>query len=301
MTSWIENRVLRGALLATGLVFSQFSAAVIVPLAIESSSTPQGGRIYVPTQMAGFESLMRLDTGATTSRIRLASWNKNLPIVDHSESVSASGQTRSCDMVQSQGIALRTTNSGKVMRSNYVLSRCPDESSEDLFGLDFFIGTQVRFDFNARTIELNEPAPTATQFLPLKIITTGDPLLALPLKVDSNTSYFGMVDSGAEISAVDERYVHYHENQFEFIKDVAEASDAAGKSWTPKLYRMKELAIAGGKTLKDVLVIVYDFGYVRQALGTETPFILGYNVLSQFNWTFDLKNIDRARYSVENR
>lgn len=291
--------MVKTTLLISGLMLSQASWAVTVPLAIETSTMEQGGRIYVPTQMAGFESLMRLDTGATTSRIRLASWNQNLPVVDHSESVSASGQTRSCDMVQSQGIALKTVDSGKVMRSNYVVSRCASESGEDLFGLDFFIGTRIRFDFANRKLEINEATPKDARFLPLKIITTGDPLLAVPLNVDGSATYYGMIDSGAELTAVDERYLHYHQDQFEFIKDVAEASDAAGHAWTPKLYRMKELRIDGGTPLKDVIVIVYDFGYVRQALGTDTPFILGYNVLSHFNWTFDLKRIDGAQFSIE--
>lgn len=53
-----------------------------------------GGRIYLPMRFGNVMGTMRLDTGASTTRIALAPWNKDLPAVGQSYSTGASGRTK---------------------------------------------------------------------------------------------------------------------------------------------------------------------------------------------------------------
>ena len=53
------------------------------------------------------------------------------------------------------------------------------------------------------------------------------------------------------------------------------------------MYMIKELDLGEGLVSRNVYAIAYDFGVLREALGRQTPFILGYNFVSALNWELD--------------
>jgi hypothetical protein len=100
----------------------------------------------------------------------------------------------------------------------------------------------------------------------------------------------GLFDTGAEISAVDQRFVDAHRKLFAPVKSRLKASAAGGGRFTSKLYKVRQIAFGDGRAAKSVYVLAYDFGPLRAALGPDVAFILGYNFVSRFNWEIDLTN-----------
>jgi hypothetical protein len=261
-------------------------SASTIPLTLTRSDY-DGGRIYLPVRLGNALGSMRLDTGASTSRVALAPWNKDFPRIGASHSTGASGQAALCDDVEARNVQLRASEGNGVARGKYELTRCPTNDGDDLLGVDFFKGTRFLLDFDRRQMVLfgasqeGHPAP----FRPL-----GDGrLIGLPVRV-GDVATLGLFDTGAEISAVDQRFVDAHRKLFTPVKSRLKASAAGGGRFTSKLYKVRQIAFGDGRAVKGVYVLAYDFGPLREALGPDVAFILGYNFVSRFNWEIDLTN-----------
>ena len=95
-----------------------------------------------------------------------------------------------------------------------------------------------------------------------------------------NTATVGLFDTGAEICAVDQQFVDKHKKLFTPVKSKGKASEVGGKQFSHKMYMIKALDLGEGLVSRNVYAIAYDFGVLREALGRQTPFILGYNFVS---------------------
>jgi hypothetical protein len=248
-----------------------------------------GGRIYLPVRFGNFMGTMRLDTGASTTRITLADWNKDLPSLDQSVSTGASGKTTRCDDVEAKNVELKAAQGTNIARAKYLVTRCAASDGDDLLGLDFFKGARLNLDFERHELVFFGDAPANGRSKPFRLLGPDQRLVGIEVR-SGNTTAVGLFDAGAEISAVDRQFVEKHKNQFTLVKRKGKASEVGGKKFSPQIYKIKEFELARGLILRDVYVIVYDFGVLREALGRETPFILGYNLLSQFNWELDFRS-----------
>lgn len=277
------------------------SSAGTVSLKIKEGERDMG-RIYVPVRVGNYRGFMRLDTGASSSRVFQAAWNKDLPVIERIDSISATGKVVTCDSVEVHNVALEANGVANVGRSKYTVRRCPTSDGENLLGLDFFSGAHIVFDFDQRMMEVGPEVKRQIKgpVHRLPILESGQPLAAIPLNTGSG-EVLGMLDSGAEMSAVDSKYIAAHPENFEYAGEVGEATDAGGNSWAPKFYRIKNLNISGTHELHDVYVLAYDFGSLREVLGPQTPIVLGFNIMSKFNWAFDLTKGHSPTYQVEPR
>lgn len=258
-----------------------------------------GGRIYLPVRIANMLGAMRLDTGASTTRIRLAPWNKDLPVLGQSDSTGASGRTTRCETVSARNIELKASTGAGVARSAYELSRCLTGDGEDLLGLDFFKGAHFTLDFGRSDMVFSPPAPDARAkaFIPLG---PEQRLVGVDLRL-GDTSVVGLFDTGAEVCAVDRQFVDKHKKLFTPVKGKLKASEASGRSFSPKLYRIKEVDLGEGRILRGVYALVYDFGVLREALGSRAPLILGVNLLSAFNWELNFTSPAAAQWDARAR
>ncbi len=288
------------ALLLAGASFAHCDPSPsVIPLTLTHSDYG-GGRIYLPVQLGNALGSMRLDTGASTSRVALAPWNANLPVVGQSHSTGASGQAALCDDVETRNILLKPSEGNGVARGRYEFTRCSTSAGDDLLGVDFFKGTRFSLDFDRRamvffgnTLPGGHPAP----FQPLG---PEQKLIGLSLRL-GDAAAVGLFDTGAEISAVDQRFVDAHKKFFTPIKSRLKASAAGGGKFTSKLYRIKQITFGDALTTKGLYVLAYDFGSLRAALGSQVSVILGYNFVAGFNWEIDLTNAAIPRGSVVSR
>jgi hypothetical protein len=243
---------------------------------------------------------MRVDTGASTSRITFALWNKDFPIVGHTSSMGASGKLMRCDDVEARNVLLKAAQGDSIGRAKYTLSRCPSSDGDDLLGLDFFRGTRFQLDLAHREIVFpDQKTPGGDPKQPF--VTLGaDRLVGVNVQI-GGVATVGLFDSGAEISAVDLSFVKSHSDLFTPVKSHIKASEAGGGRWAPKLFKLKEISLGEGRVVKGIFVLAYDFGVLREALGAQTSVLLGYNFLSRFQWDLDFTTPDAPKWSARLR
>jgi hypothetical protein len=258
-----------------------------------------GGRVYLPVRFGNFMGTMRLDTGASTSRITLADWNRDLPALNQSVSTGASGKTTRCDDVEARNVELKAAQGVNIARAKYPVSRCAAGDGDDLLGLNFFEGVRVNLDFERHELVFPGDAPATGQPKPFRLLGP-ERLVGIDLR-SGNAAAVGLFDTGAEISAVDRPFVEKHKGLFTLVKRKGAASEAGGKKFSSQIYKIKQIDLGGGLVLRDVHAIVYDFGVLREALGRQTPFILGYNLVSQFNWELDFRSASAPTWSAKPR
>lgn len=247
-----------------------------------------GGRIYLPVQFGNVMGSLRLDTGASTTRVGLAPWNKDLPRIAESFSTGASGNTTQCDDVEARLLALRATRGNNVARAKYVVARCAAGEGGDLLGLDFFKGTRLSLNFDSGELVVFPETPFDHDMRPFRLLGPGQRLVGIDVQVGKDKAV-GLFDTGAEISAVDQRFLDRHKNLFAPASRKGSAVEASGRRFSPRLFKLKELVIGDAK-LKGIYFLAYDFGGLRDALGAQTPFIIGFNAIQKFNWRLDFKS-----------
>lgn len=267
----------------------------VIPLSLNEGDYG-GGRIYAPVRFGNVLGMMRLDTGATSSRITFALWNKDFPVVGQTKSLGASGRSMQCDDVEARNVSLKATQGSSIGRGKYVLTRCSSSDGDDLLGLDFFKGTRFQLDLPRREIIfLDSKTQRAGQSQVFVLLGHDRRLVGVNAHI-GDMPVVGLFDSGAELSAVDLPFIRSHANLFMPVRHHLRASEASGAKWAPKLYRIKDIDIGQGQILKGLYVLGYDFGVLREVLGSKTPIILGYNFLSQFQWDLDFTTPDAPKW-----
>jgi len=300
-----------------GMRFFRIPVAILVALLLEATGADAqasrsiisitltqsdygGGRVYLPARFGNVAGTMRLDTGASTTRIALAPWNRDLPAVGQSDSTGASGVTTRCDDVEAQNVALKATQGNDIARAKYEVSRCAANDGDDLLGLDFFKNARFTLDFDHREmVFFGEPLATG-HARPFRALGPDRRLVGVELRV-GNAPAVGLFDTGAEICAVDQSFVTKHKKLFVLEKAKGKASEAGGKKFSSKIYRIRELDLGDGRIARDVHALAYDFGPLRAALGKETTLILGFNLLSRFTWGLDFRAADRPMWDARGR
>lgn len=192
-----------------------------------------------------------------------------------------------CDDVEARNVLLKAAHGSSIGRGKYVLTRCPSSDGDDLLGLDFFKGTRFLLDLPRREIVFPDPRTPGTGRPEAFVLLGPDRrLVGINLRM-GDAPVVGLFDSGAELSAVDLSFVRTHGHLFVPVKHRLKTSEAGGAKWAPKLFRLKEIDIGEGRIMRGLYVLAYDFGVLREALGFQTPIILGYNFLSHYQWDLD--------------
>lgn len=297
MMDWRRMGYVAAALLA-GLPAARCEPAPsTIPLTLTEAEYG-GGRIYVTVRFGNMMGPMRLDTGASTTRVALAPWNKDLPVTGQSDSTGASGRTVRCADVEAKIVELKAAQGAGIARAKYQVARCDGNDGDDLLGLDFFRGTRFTLDFGKREMVFFGPPPAHPT--PFRLLGPEQRLVGVPFRA-GKVATAGLLDTGAEISAVDQQFVDAHKNLFTLAKRKGKASEAGGAGFSSKVYKIKAVDLGQGRVLRGVYALAYDFGVLREALGSQTPFILGYNVISRFAWTLDFTQAGQPGWEARTR
>jgi len=255
-----------------------------------------GGRIYVSMRFGAVMGPMRLDTGASTSRLTLAPWNRDWPVTARSASLGASGAAASCEDVEAKNVALVATQGNAVARGRYEVTRCAASDGGDLLGLDFFKGARLTLDIAHRQMTVfGEPAKHPK---PLRRLGPDQSLAGIDVKL-GGAPVVGLFDTGAELCAIDRTFVQKHKKLFTAVKEKGAARDAGGKDIAAQKVTIRKLDLGDGLVLKDVLALSYDFGALRAALGKDAPLVLGYNALTKVRWSLDLTKPETPTFGAE--
>jgi hypothetical protein len=236
------------------------NAPSTIPLTLNESNWG-GGRIFVTARFGKIQGPMRLDTGASTTRVMLQPWNRDWPVLGRSTSVGSSGHAISCDDVEAQNVVLPAIQGNDVGRATLLITRCASGEG-DLLGLNFFKGTRVALDFGKKELTFFPPVSAGAK--PFRRLTPEQSLVGLDLRLGKEATV-GFLDSGAELCAVDRAFVARHMPLFTFVRRRIGASGASG-------------------------------GYY--ALGRGTSVILGYNFITRLHWDFDFTSPEAPTWSA---
>ncbi|BDV40272.1 aspartyl protease family protein [Methylocystis bryophila] len=266
-----------------------------IPLTLTQSDWG-GGRIFVTARFGNIQGPMRLDTGASTTRMMLAPWNKDWPVLGRSASLGSSGRAISCDDAEAQNVLLPAGQGEDVGRAKLLVTRCA-AGEGDLLGLNFFKGARFSLDFEKRVLTFFPPAQANAKPKPFRKLTPEQSLVGIDLRL-GKAAVIGFFDTGAELCAVDRAFVATHMPLFTLVRRKVGASGSSGGNFSPDLYKIKAIDLGDGLVLRDVYTLVYDFGTLRNALGRGTPLILGYNFVSRMQWELDFSSPTAPTWSA---
>lgn len=189
--SLLRSLIAALALVATGRA-GLAAEGSIVPLAI-ADGEHGGGRAHVQARFGNALGPMRLDTGASSTRLRLAPWNAQFPVVGGSRSESASGRLASCEDVEAQNVQLVAEQGNNIGRATYVVTRCEASAGDDLLGLDFFHNARFTLDLDGRRMAF--PGAPGGPLAPLRRLGPEGRLVGVEARL-GRTRAIGLIDTG---------------------------------------------------------------------------------------------------------
>lgn len=258
-----------------------------------------GGRIYAPIRIDNYKGFMRLDTGASTSRFHKSAWNKKFIITNTAHSISATAVVAKCEEVVVPNLSIIAQSGNAIGRVNYFATRCPISSGDDLLGIDFLKGSEFTIDLKANQLRFFEPIPREGKTHLLRALGRDKDLIGIEIDIGELSTY-GLLDTGAEITAVDSVYFNAHPELFESVKSRISMRGVNGKTITSRLCKIKSIFLGEGFFIKNLYAIVYDFGALRYEIGDNIPFILGYNFFDKYKWHFNFKKNITPTWNVYN-
>ena len=258
-----------------------------------------GGRIYAPVRIDNYKGFMRVDTGASTSRFHKSAWNKKFIITNTVHSISATAAVAKCEEVVVPSLSIVAQLGNVIGRINYLATRCPAGIGDDLLGLDFLKGSEFTLNLKENQIRFFEPLPNDRQSHPLRALGREKDLIGIEIDIGGFSTY-GLLDTGAEMTAIDSVYFIAHPELFENVKSKISMRGTNGNSITAKLCKIKSINLGDGVFIKNLYALVYDFNALRDEIGHDTPVILGYNFFEKFKWKFNFKKNITPTWNVYN-
>ena len=258
-----------------------------------------GGRIYAPVRVDNYKGFMRVDTGASTSRFHKSAWNKKFIITNTVHSIGATAAVAKCEEVVVPNLSIVAQSGNAIGRVNYLATRCPAGTGDDLLGIDFLKGSEFTLNLKESQIRFFEPLPNDHKSHLLRALGREKDLIGIELDIGSLSTY-GLLDTGAEMTAVDSVYFNAHPELFENVKREISMRGANGKKITSRLCKIKFINLGDGFIIKNLYALVYDFNALRDEIGHDTPVILGYNFFEKFKWKFNFKKNITPTWRVYN-
>ena len=250
------------------------NGVIIEEIPLEKFSKEGGYHVNIHLKVDGHKTKVLLDTGAPTSRVQSDEVLSKYPVVDKSESKGVSGKGVEFSVIAPKMIAL---GNSEIASPKITISE-----GLGVLGLDILENFIFQYDLKNSVLRIVEKLNPVT--FPLKRLKRGH--ITIPLVAGKELNY-GLVDTGADISLVDKRYIDAHPELFTLLRK-EDGTDHNGNKVESFIYACKELKV-GNLTLKDVEMATFEFPDFLRSRLEGTDFLLGNNVIGNGKWTFDLK------------
>lgn len=224
----------------------------------------------------------QLDTGANSTIVTADEQTFSYPSTEKAMHRGAAGVAVECEVIRPDELRVASL---QVVRP--AISRCDHGfTGFNNMGLEVIAGQIVELNFQHSIMQFHVTSPEDQNWRALKRHANGH----LGILVQAGGVERGAIfDTGAQLSAVDKEFVLAHPEMFTPLPSQTPVSNITGKPVAADFYELNEIAIEGLK-VKKLVVIAFDFGPdLRQYFGSDTPFILGTNVIVKANWILDLK------------
>lgn len=237
------------------------------------------GRIFALAAFNLSSEYCLLDSGARITVVEDNLLFSDLEIVGKGQGSGLSGNTISWDIVQAKRIIL-----GSFTFFNQKIARMYKAPWDCVIGNDLLKLQALDYDFDNKKIGLSNKSISFEKKFPLHNLND------LWSGVDvyfNQTKEVAIWDTGATLTLIDKTMLTEFPDNFEFIGEKT-IEDAKGTPIKSELFKIKKLIIAD-KQLTDTYVFVTDMSYLTKTI-PGVRMILGYNVISKFNWRMDYQN-----------
>ena len=254
--------------------------ALSTPMHIVSGEF-DSGFIFLPCSFDSHADECLLDTGSPVSLIKNDAFSVPYNSIGTYKFAGADGVEVPCDIINVKNYHYADSES-----VNASLLRCPTSVifGDSVIGLDEFKNKVLNFDFKSNEFSSEGQFPTNLDRSPLTLYHLGHFGFSVSFE---NISAESIVDTGATISTIDQDFVKSHPADFDFIQAIPGGSDSTNQPITFNLYIVKSLSIAG-VNLQNIYVLATDFSNIRIFTGPNVKLVVGYNILKNQNWYFDL-------------
>ena len=255
------------------------SAAMEVLITGIFEEPEHSGFILLPCSFDGVEDHCVLDTGSNTSLVEDSSFFQGYVPIGTTNLTGLGCTPQTLDK-----ILIHTAEIGPIRLNQFVVFRWKKRS---YIGRDALTGRVLRFTFRGSPSSLSvDDAATERARYPLEYSPVG--AYVMPVMIGQN-KVKAMFDTGVAVTLVDRSFVSKHSEQFVEIKPPENAMDGSGAQIQWALYQMKSITI-GNRTWRDQHVYVMDLDSCPKMQMSDTPVILGFNLITQMNWTINLKD-----------
>ena len=248
------------------------------------------GQVFVPCSFDGHGNTCLFDTGSSMEIAKNDSFFQGYPAVGQVCSSGASGQRTCSDVIDIKDLMVGSIDWGAVKaqrRDDNQSCSGGAGSIPSLVGEVFHkhLGHRVNFNFgnsgagmqvddggagsNPMSLALNNT------FMLLNVGFGG----AAPVQV--------LYDTGAGLTVMDQKWADQNPSGLQFLADT-QIQDSSCAKIPAKIYQASNVSIAGQNV--GGFIVAIDLSPIQRALGEQLKGIIGFNMITQFNWSIDLKS-----------
>jgi hypothetical protein len=261
------------------------SSSISLAVPIRTKSGPHdSGQVFVRCQFAEIKTSCLIDTGSTDTVMKVDVPTGKILKNDSATFVSVGGTLKTATKIE-----VSSFHVGNLRLQPATFSFIANEVGRpNILGMDILNRVSFSLEFSdTNRPELNfVPLWPTKKTLPLKILNSG--LMELPV-IFPHEKAQGIFDTGAGLTAVDELFVTKSPENFLFVQDITNGQDANGSPIKSKLFKVRKLQV-GNRIFKNELVMAIDMTAIRKHISPDAQVIIGYNLISQANWFFDVQN-----------
>jgi predicted aspartyl protease len=291
--TWLDNKQSYASKSRDFSVSSKYVLGVLVMERIQNiqpvpdADEADAGEFFLDGEIDGAPVRFFLDTGATFTSVFGIETLASYPSTRTMHFKGIGGISRSADI-----IAVKSLQVG-----NYDFKQTEVARSEAGPGLKTTIGVDLLqnqvFEFNAKENIFSFGQIAKTAGATFDIGKKGH--IYLPVKFsEAHSALTGIWDTGAGLTVVDIADVKSNPSNFVFLTN-STGGDTTGANVTLAIYKARLLKV-GTSVFHNLKVLATDLSGIRAAIGENVRVAIGYNVIINHAWHFDLKN---RRWSVD--
>ncbi len=247
------------------------------------SKGSDSGQIIIPAEFNGHIENCLIDTGASISTAYSSKFFEDLSTSGTIWTWGVSGEkvasfVKTVDTLSIGGLHFKD--------QHFLLkeeSPPPSHEFRCILGMDVLGHGAIAFDFVKKTFQFLPKIPDRYTPRTLDLRSTG--YFTVPFSLNSQ-ALNAVWDTGASSSVVDPKIVKAHPALFEHLGTSDNGIDiVSSRSFSFEFYRMKQAKLADFN-VKDTIVISKD---LNMAVNVQQDAIIGFDLISRFNWMFDLR------------
>lgn len=250
------------------------------------------GQVFVPCSFDGHGTNCLFDTGSSMEIAKNDSFFRNYPAVGQVCSTGASGQRTCSDVIDIKNLMVGSINWGAVKaqrRDDNQSCSGGAGSIPSLVGEVFrkHLGQRVELNFgnSGAGMRVDAAGGAGSNRFTLALDNT---FMMLDVGFGGGTPVQTLYDTGAGLTVMDQKWADQNPNGLQFLAET-QIQDSSCAKIPAKIYQASGITV-GGRNAGNAFIVAIDLSPIQRALGEQVKGILGFNVITKYNWSVDLKS-----------